>query len=291
MSSEMWVSMAGSGNWGRWFPDDAAQDQYLSLYRGDTKYGDLNESQRDLVALWAGAGIYSDAGPDGVPLMPVMVEQDMEVFRGWFKEAATAAAQVVVDHLDSYKVLVAEMSDGRVNESNLLTILICGRTVDVGTLEVLEGGIMGRPPQRKDTGAYFLWGQTLPSSDRRDYGVNSFGTAHFQSCFLWSSQTERRAQGGKSVAIPVFDAAMTAKVNSLCLPISRDLAEAFTANYAAISTLSRTCSFSQASEGDTLCMVFHIGYEFIIDELVDLGVLEPFPGVAGPDWGFWVEWQ
>jgi len=291
MLTDLAISMAGSGNWRVFFPDDTAYDLYKRLYPDGADQGALSPGEARRVETWISARFaHVDEGRI-VPRMPVMRLSDYELFTEWFRAASENAASVVSAVVDQYRHLAGRLADGGVSVDNVLTVLLCGHTLDVGTLRQLEAGVVGEPPERAGSGRYFLWGKETPSFTRYHYGVNTMGTQQFVLRFIWGRKIPRIARGRKSLCIPVFDREAMSDVNDLCRATSKKLAEAFTAGVAGLDPLIDQATFSRCSRGDVLCMLFHAGYERIAETLVSMGILPDFPEEVDDSWGIWVHWQ
>jgi len=294
MSDQLRLSMAGSGSWRRWFPDETALELYLRCYQRDAvKLAELSIEERAVAEAWIEPG-FAQKHPGGLrALVPVMTPQDMPTLTPWLAEWAGRAAGVVESREDEYRSLAAALSDEHVPEEYVLTILICAHTLDVGMLEELEGGAMGPPPKRADSGAYFLWGRTgaVEEPCGCGYGVNSFGTGHFRPRYIHSSRVERQATSQKSISIPAFDAEAMSRIAITCGATARDLAAAFTTEHQQLTKLFAQTSFATCSHSDALCMVFHMGYGHTAGKLIEHGLLPPLPKVVRDGWGFWVESQ
>lgn len=290
MLSDLTISMAGSGRWRTFFPDDEAYGLYRRLYFDGLGYRELTEEERTRAETWEEPEFARMEGERVVPLIPVMTLPDYDRFQGWFQAASENAGRVLSEVIECYRSLAERLADDGVSADDILTILICGHTLDVGTLRELERGIMGEPPERAGSGSYFIWGKEVRSFSRYHFGVNSMGLDQFSLQYLWGREIKRVARG-KSIRIPVFDQEAMKEVEDLCGATSRKLAEAFTAGVKELEAIVPKATFSQCARGDTLCMLFHIGYERMAETLVSMGLLPDFPEEVDDAWGTWVRWQ
>ena len=290
MDEKLRFSMAGSGNWRRLFPNNADQ-LYLQIYKEGGTVKSLSIREQEIAESWVSAGFVSLDHEVIHPEAPILIPADMERLQGWFCLSAEAAAAVIAAHMPEYEALAQDLSVGQVSRENIMAMLIYAQTLDVGTLDKLQEGIMGFPPERTGSDAYFFWGQTIPMEGRVYYGVNSFGTDHFQPRYIHSEQFERRAENRRSMTIPVFDAKAMGRIKSLCGGITRRLAHQFTARLDNLDHLLAATSFANCNRPDVLCMIFHWGYGEIASALKKQGIMPEFPKVVDDGWGFWVEWQ
>jgi hypothetical protein len=198
---------------------------------------------------------------------------------------------VLDSSMDEYKALAARLSDGRVSERRILAVLVYAQTLDLGTLMELQERTMGAPPRRADSGSYFFWGHTLPMGDWLYYGVNSFGTNHFSPAYIWSYRFERRAEGRKSVTIPVFDSEAMRQIRAVCGSVAGQLGEQFRSRLGSLDDLLRQTTFAVCDRPDIECMLFHWGYGEIAAALTREGIMPDFPDNVDDGWGFWVQWQ
>lgn len=291
MLSDLTLSMAGSGGWKSYFPDDNAYALYRTIYPSGLDLTDLDASTSSQIDVWEQLGFVQVTDKRVLPQIPVMTQKDTHLFEDWFQNASTHTANVLSNSIDQYRALSERLSDDHVSPDQILTLLICGHTLDVGTLRELENGLMGKPPQRLDTGTYFFWGQECPALSRYHFGVNTNGTDQFVLRLMWGRHIKRIAQNRTSICIPVFDQKSTEAVKNLCVPTSKKLAEAFTSGAKALTPIIQKATFSQCPIGDVLCMLFHIGYEKMAQVLIEKELLPDFPEVVDDAWGLWIHWQ
>ncbi|KKN08724.1 hypothetical protein LCGC14_1053910, partial [marine sediment metagenome] len=73
MSDQLRLSMAGSGSWRRWFPDETALELYLRCYQRDAvKLAELSIEERAVAEAWIEPG-FAQKHPGGLrALIPVM---------------------------------------------------------------------------------------------------------------------------------------------------------------------------------------------------------------------------
>ncbi len=283
-------SMAGSGNWRRWFPDDAACALYERIYPRGARLDELPADERRRVEGWQAPGFIAVRDGVAVPLVPVFTDSDRAELATWFTVATEQAVAVLRDRIGDYRRLADALSvGGRVPRDPLLTLLLCAHTLDMGTLEELEKGALGRPPSRADSGEYFLWGTSVQGDPTCAFGVNSMhiGDGWLVSA-IHSGSVRRAAPRAGVLAIPVLDAAAMQRVNDLCVPTSRRLAEVFLANVERLEGQVERCSFAACSRPDCLCMLFHLGYPRVAGALVEAGLLPAFPARVDDSWGLWI---
>ncbi|KPK79843.1 MAG: hypothetical protein AMJ81_12715 [Phycisphaerae bacterium SM23_33] len=283
-------SMAGSGNWQRWFPDDAACALYERIYPGGAALDELAAEQRRRVQEWQAPGFVKIDRGNVSPLVPVFTDEDESELATWFSQVGQQAAAVVAGRIGEYRELAEALSGrGGVPSDYLLTILLCAHTLDVGTLEELHKGILGSPPARAGGGHYFFWGRTARSDGTYGFGVNTnrlFGELLIS--LIHSPRVERALPGQGAIVIPVLDSAAMQSIRKLCVPVSRRLAEAFSANVDLLEDRLVRCSFAKCSRPDYLCMLFHMGYAHTAAALVEAGLLPAFPARADDAWGVWI---
>jgi len=283
-------SMAGSGSWRSWFPDDSAHALYERIYPGGARLDQLQGDERERVLDWQAPGFVKDREGMVVPHVPVFTDEDGSALAGWFSGVTEQAAAVVAERIGEYRDLAGDLSDqSQASSDNLLTILLCAHTLDSGTLEQLEQNLLGSPPPRAGSGDYFLWGNAARHDRTCSFGVNSFPLwGEFLISLIHASSVERAAPNRPAVAVPVFDSDAMQSVRGLCVPVSRRLAEVFSTNIELLEDQLPQCSFGTCSRVDCLCMLFHIGYGRVARALVDAGLLPAFPARADGSWGVWI---
>ncbi len=288
--SRMRFYMAGSGNLGKWFPNDQARDMYTSLYSGGVRFLDLSTSEQEMVSKWEGPGFIKRKEDQVLPQVPIFTDSDQSALSTWFAKNVDRAVRVTSSRSAEYQYLADELSDnGRVPRDHLFTILICGHTLDVGTLNKLQSGILGDPPNRGEDDAYFIWGESTTRDLKNYYGVNSYGILRaFALSVMWSPEIKRAIPNQKSLTIPVFSQAEMEKVQTLCTGTSEELAEIFSESVSDLKRSLNDCSFRDCPLNDILCMLFHIGYGLITDALVESKTLPEFPRIADDSWGIWI---
>ena len=285
--------MAGSGHWQKWFPDDATCAFYERLYPGGESLDDLDEAERRHVAEWEKPGFVDVEDGRVAPRTPIYTDADHHTLSAWYARATERATETVAGRQGDYRDLARALSDGgRIPEDHVLTILICAHTLDEGTLGRLTAGVMGEPPQRADTGAYFFWGETAERDLAHYFGVNTYGLLGGMCvAMLWSHTIQRAIPDGPSLTIPVFGPAAMRDVREVCGNTAEELAGAFTAGLADLEAVLPECSFASCSRNDVLCMLFHIGYGLVADQLAAAGILPEFPARADDSWGLWIHPQ
>ncbi len=290
MSEKLELSMAGSGSWRRWFPDDSACALYERIYPRGVRLDQLTEEQRRQVQQWQAPGFVGDEDGVVVPLVPVFTNEDASELATWFSRATEQAVAVIIDRIGAYRDLADALSgESQAPFDYLLTILLCAHTLDSGTLEHLHEGILGNPPSRAGSGQYFIWGQTADNGQAYSFGVNSFPwTEGAVISLIQSPSVARTVPNRHTIAVPVFDSATMQRVEKLCGPTSRRLAEVFSNNVTLLEDRLARCSFARCSRADVLCMLFHLGYPRVAGELADARLLPAFPDRAEDAWGVWI---
>ncbi|GAH03106.1 unnamed protein product, partial [marine sediment metagenome] len=83
------------------------------------------------------------------PKIPLFTESDYRKIELWLTKIEKEYLKVINKHKEEYYSLARFISDGeKIPEEYIFTILLCAYTLDAGTLEKLEDGILGRPPSR-----------------------------------------------------------------------------------------------------------------------------------------------
>jgi DNA-binding MarR family transcriptional regulator len=177
--------MAGTGDWKKCFPDPQAYSLYEHLYRHprrvETLAKDLGIPQKQvgqIVDKWLEAGFAKALEGGIVGQVPIFMDSDYEILAPWFDYVIKRTNEVINKEKGKYLSLAESISKRQRYESidNILTILICAYTLDIGTLERLMRGIMGSQPKRGDSGHYFFWGRKTDKGPTYGFGVNTYDT-------------------------------------------------------------------------------------------------------------------
>ena len=240
--------MAGSGNWGKWFPDKNAYALYDRLYPKGLSLTELSQPDQAQIAEWQKPRFVEIKNGVVIPLVPIFTDADNHELAHWFTSVTQQATTIIAGQIDDYRDLAEDLSDGgQIPRDYLLTILICAHTLDVGTLHRLQAGIMGEPPQRADSGSYFLWGETATRDLTNFFGVNSYGMLGFTFSLMWSPTIERHITNQKSITIPVFRSSAMENIRVSCGTTSERLATAFSESVPALEANIDRCSFKGCS--------------------------------------------
>ncbi len=291
--SQIKFYMAGSGDWRRWFQDERAHNLYERLYPNGLQFADLEDHDQAQVTEWEKPDFVKNGNGLIIPQIPIFTDSDDAQLSCWFAQITEQACEIIAGRSMEYRSLAAFLSDGgRIPEDYLFTILICAHTLDLGTLNRLQAGIMGEPPKRERSGSYFFWGETATRDLTNFFGVNSYGIlSAFTLSVMWSPAIKRAIPNQKSLTIPVFDSSAMTDIQTLCTSTSEKLAKAFSESLTELKEVMSRCSFKACPLNDVLCMIFHIGYGLVTDLLVKKGLLPKFPSRANDAWGIWIRAQ
>jgi hypothetical protein len=76
------------------------------------------------------------------------------------------------------------------------------------------------------------------------------------------------------------------KIEKLYSSTSEELAQVFSLSIEKIKL--NELSFANCSLKDVFCMLFHIGYSYVTDSLIEQGILSDFPKEITDSWGMWI---
>ena len=356
--AELRFWMAGSNGWHKFFPGKQAYAIYEYMYQQPRTVEDiagnlkiLEEEVKGIVSKWVEVGFAKRILDRILGQVPVITDPDYVTLNPWFQYVAECTNETTRSERGNYQDLAVEISAGQDQRSidNVLSILICASTLDVGTLSRLEKGLMGEPPKRGEKSRDFFWGKKIEKRLGYLFGVNSYGSGKderwclsmihsrvvdrtplqsFYSKFgdeisqvvkllgalaenprylhelpamvSWDSKRLRdlietlmevRVIASKEpyrLLIPVFDQKTGPRAKEICERTSTVIAKKIEDNLDQLRELVEKCSFSHCPFGDIFCMIFHEGYDYAADELLNEGVIPPFPSKAGAEWGMWM---
>jgi hypothetical protein len=181
--AELCFCMAGTGEWKKCFSDPQAYFLYEHLYRRprrvETLAKDLRIPQKQvgqIVDKWLEAGFAKPLEEEIVGQVPILMDSDYEILVPWFDYVTKCTREAINEEKGGYLSLAESVCRSQHYESidNVLTILICAYTLDIGTLERLKKGVMGTSPKRGDSGNYFFWGRKTDKGPAYGFGVNTY---------------------------------------------------------------------------------------------------------------------
>lgn len=285
--SEISFHMAGSGNWKKFFPSEAFYTLYERIYPEGINLNKLNESDCDIIYKWDKVAFVEVKDNFVNPKIPLFTEPDYKKIEEWLTKIEKEYLKVINKHKEEYYSLARFISDGeKIPEEYIFTILLCAYTLDAGTLDKLEDGILGRPPSREDSGKYFLWGEKIAIS-KSYFGVNTYSIPPNKLfSVIWIPEMRRSFENINSLTMPVFNSSVMEKLEKLYSSTSEELAQVFSLSIEKIKL--NELSFANCSLKDVFCMLFHIGYSYVTDSLIEQGVLSDFPKEITDSWGMWI---
>ncbi len=279
--------MAGDGKWQKFFSSEAFYTLYERIYPEGMNLNKLNESDRDIIYQWDKVGFVEVKNNFVNPKVPLFTELDYKKIKKWLIKVEKEYLKIINKHKEEYYSLARFISDGeKILEEYIFTILLCAYTLDAGTLDKLEDGILGQPPSRENSGKYFLWGEKIDIS-RNYFGVNTYEIPQNKLfSVIWMPEMRRSFKNVKSLTIPVFNSKAMEKIEKLCSSTSEELAQVFSSSIEKIKL--NELSFANCSLKDVLCMLFHIGYSYVTDSLIEQEILSDFPKEITDSWGMWI---
>ena len=177
--------MAGSNGWHKFFPSKQSYAIYECVYQKPRTIagiaGDLKIPEKEvkgIVDKWVEVGFAERIRDRILGQVPVITGPDYDALDPWFKYVAKCTNETIRCERRNYQALAEEISLGKDQRSidNILSILICAGTLDVGTLNRLKRGPMGEPSKRGEKSRYFFWGKKTEKGPRYPFGVNSYGS-------------------------------------------------------------------------------------------------------------------
>ncbi|GAG63828.1 unnamed protein product [marine sediment metagenome] len=285
--SDINFHMAGAGKWQKFFSSEAFYTLYERIYPEGMNLNKLNESDRDIIYQWDKVGFVEVKNNFVNPKVPVFTEPDYKKIKKWLIEVEKEYLKIINKHKEEYYSLARFISDGeKIPEEYIFTILLCAYTLDAGTLDKLEDGILGQPPSRENSGKYFLWGEKIDIS-RNYFGINTYEIPQNKLfSVIWMPEMRRSFKNVKSLTIPVFNSKVMEKIEKLCSSTSEELAQVFSSSIEKIKL--NELSFANCSLKDVLCMLFHVGYSYVTDSLIEQEILSDFPKEITDSWGMWI---
>jgi len=285
--SDINFHMAGDGKWQKFFSSEAFYTLYERIYPEGMNLNKLNESDRDIIYQWDKVGFVEVKNNFVNPKVPLFTEPDYKKIKKWLIKVQKEYLKIINKHKEEYYLLARFISGGeKIPEEYIFTILLCAYTLDAGTLDKLEDGILGQPPSRKNSGKYFLWGEKIDIS-RNYFGVNTYEIPQNKLfSVIWMPEMRRSFKNVKSLTIPVFNSKAMEKIEKLCSSTSEELAQVFSSSIEKIKL--NELSFANCSLKDVLCMLFHIGYSYVTDSLIEQEILSDFPKEITDSWGMWI---
>ncbi|MBN1380084.1 MAG: hypothetical protein JXA41_00245 [Deltaproteobacteria bacterium] len=168
--------MSGSGNWQNLLPDEFARRLYADIYpRGTT----ISKETDRLFRSWQRAGIADIRNHRVIPRGPIMTEGDLTILQAWFQNLSDVMCRTVSERLHDYRDLAEKLTGGLPQEKqtteNILTILICARTLDSWMFSMLRRDVIGPYPSRGDAGDFFFWGYAFSEGPQRIFGFTTYG--------------------------------------------------------------------------------------------------------------------
>jgi len=281
--------MAGSGSWWKFFPDQKSYNLYQQIYQTNPSLDELSEEGREQVRLWQEVNFIKVENKAITPLIPVFTNEDNEILKPYFSSLIEKSTQIISNKIDDYRNFSAKLARAsKLPSDYILTILLCAYTLDTGTLDSLKKGAIGKPPKRDDDNHYFLWGESAKRDLRSFFGVNSSEIRPgLNISMIWSPAIKQEISQ-QNISLPFFNSDILEEINCLCNPMARQLAIVFTGSIVDLDGFLDKSSFKNCSRGDILCMLFHIGYGLITENLIKQSLLPKFPEEVNDGWGMWM---
>jgi len=171
--------MSGSGSWQNLLPDEQTQRLYADLYPNGLPAIQANEKLHHLLAPWKRARVIRLDDQRVVPIGPIMMDNDLEILQGWFKDISEGMSNAVLDELSEYRSLAINLAGHKSSErnyiNNIMTIMICALTLDSQVFSLLRKELMGTYPNRDFAGTFFFWGYGFSGGPSRIFGFTTYG--------------------------------------------------------------------------------------------------------------------
>jgi len=189
--------MAGVGNWQNLLPDEKARRLYAGIYPKGMPLVEIDASFLPLLTSWQRADIARIDDGRVVPCAPIITDEDLKKLEPWFQEMTLSMCAAVSERLPVYNRLAKTLSRRGTSPGhslgNLLTILVCAKTLDLLAFALLRRELLGPHPPRGEFGRFFFWGYAFAGGPERILGVTTYRGRILQLSVIRSHGLDRGA--------------------------------------------------------------------------------------------------